>query len=174
MAVAGLQGGSAKHARCRVRARTRTFFGVTRRGTRPDHGEARTDEVVPGRIRGTRAHATATRSEGSSNTADDESVPPVPHQMATAPAPGTRDWEPGAGRVLLATRCARHALPPTRRATPRHTTASPPPSAPPRGNDAASSSGNTAPSVTCESSIPSPLRCSPSTSRVFKDLYRNS
>ena len=62
--------------------------------------------------------------------------------------------------------------PPTRRATARHTTASRPPSAPPQGNDAspnrASSSGNTAPSVTCESSIPSPLRCSP----CARDLYR--
>ena len=97
---------------------------------------------------------------------------PAPDGARTAPAPGTRDWAPGAGARTgccwppdaagrtcgaASSQSTRHApgtsapppkttpAPPTRRATARHTTASRPPSAPPRGNDASPSQHGTAP-----------------------------
>ena len=173
MTVAGLQGGSAKHA-TGVPGQG-TYEDLLRRGAcavpAPDVAEAaRHADLGPARGPVDRAHEPRRVHEGlQQHQRMMKPCRPVPHQMARAQR--TRDPRLGTGRrsrnrVLLATRCSRVLVaqrpanprvtrlalqraaenapaPPTRRAT--DTTASRPPSAPPQGNDASPSQHGTAP-----------------------------
>ena len=198
MTVAGLQGGTAKHA-TGVPGES-THEDLLRRGAcavpAPGTAEAaRHADLGPARATVDRAHEPRRVHEGleqHQRMMKSGPASPAPDGVRTAPAPGTRDWEPGAGAGTgccwppdaagrtcgaVSSQSTRHApgtsapppkttpVPPTRRATARHTTPSRPPSAPPQGNDASPSGHGTAPPPRATprraspAKAPSRLRC---------------